>query len=91
MTGLDRRGATAVLQSVAKPALELASNGTLLNMKFLPSFFAGDRALDRLPNCCAASAGCTFPTCNSTSSLRRRCAEGQSGRVSFVGGAGGRL
>lgn len=47
MTGLDRRGATAVLQSVAKPALELASNGTLLNMKFLPSFFAGDHALDK--------------------------------------------
>ena len=47
MTGLDRKGATAVLQSVARPNLELASNGTLLNMKFLPSFFAGDRALEK--------------------------------------------
>ena len=47
MTGVDQRGATAVLQSVAKPNLELASNGTLLNMKFLPSFFADDNALDK--------------------------------------------
>ncbi len=47
MTGVDQRGATAVLQSVAKLNLELASNGTLLNMKFLPSFFADDNALDK--------------------------------------------
>lgn len=45
--GRDRRGATAVLQSVSKLDLKLASNGTLLNMKFLPSFFAGDEALDK--------------------------------------------
>lgn len=45
--GRDRRGATAVLQSVSKLDLKLASNGTLLNMKFLPSFFAGDQALDK--------------------------------------------
>jgi pyruvate-formate lyase len=37
--GRDRRGATAVLHSVSKINLELATNGTLLNMKFLPSFF----------------------------------------------------
>jgi pyruvate-formate lyase len=34
--GRDRRGATAVLQSVSKLDLRLASNGTLLNMKFCP-------------------------------------------------------
>ena len=45
--GRDRRGATAVLQSVSKLDLRLASNGTLLNMKFLPAFFAGERALDK--------------------------------------------
>ncbi|MFN8444980.1 MAG: formate C-acetyltransferase/glycerol dehydratase family glycyl radical enzyme [Caldilineaceae bacterium] len=45
--GRDLRGATAVLQSVSKLDLRLASNGTLLNMKFLPTFFAGDRALDK--------------------------------------------
>ncbi len=45
--GRDLRGATAVLQSVSKLDLRLASNGTLLNMKFLPAFFAGDRALDK--------------------------------------------
>ncbi len=45
--GRDRRGATAVLQSVSKLDLKLATNGTLLNMKFLPSFFAGDQALDK--------------------------------------------
>jgi formate C-acetyltransferase len=32
---------------VSKLNLELASNGTLLNMKFLPSFFAGPGALDK--------------------------------------------
>jgi len=47
MTGMDLRGATAVLNSVAAPNLELASNGTLLNMKFLPSFFADDGALNK--------------------------------------------
>ncbi len=45
--GRDLRGATAVLHSVSKLNLELASNGTLLNMKFLPSFFAGMPALDK--------------------------------------------
>jgi formate C-acetyltransferase len=32
---------------VSKLDLKLASNGTLLNMKFLPSFFAGEQALDK--------------------------------------------
>jgi formate C-acetyltransferase len=45
--GRDRRGATAVLHSVSKLDLRLASNGTLLNMKFLPSFFEGPQALSR--------------------------------------------
>jgi formate C-acetyltransferase len=44
--GRDRRGPTAVLRSVGKIDLELASNGALLNMKFLPSFFQGVEALD---------------------------------------------
>ena len=34
-----------MLQSVSKLNLKLASNGTLLNMKFLPSFFDGPEAL----------------------------------------------
>ncbi|MCC7209149.1 MAG: formate C-acetyltransferase/glycerol dehydratase family glycyl radical enzyme, partial [Anaerolineae bacterium] len=45
--GRDLRGPTAVLQSVAKANLELASNGTLLNMKFLPLFFEGERAREK--------------------------------------------
>jgi len=45
--GRDRKGPTAVLRSVGKIHLELASNGTLLNMKFLPSVFDGRRALEK--------------------------------------------
>ncbi|MBX7236207.1 MAG: glycyl radical protein [Caldilineales bacterium] len=45
--GRDRRGATAVLHSVSKLDLKLASNGTLLNMKFLPAFFDGPAALTK--------------------------------------------
>ena len=45
--GRDLRGPTAVFRSVSKANLELAGNGTLLNMKFLPSFFASERALDK--------------------------------------------
>lgn len=47
MAGQDRRGPTAVLHSVGKINLKLASNGTLLNMKFMPSFFDGPRALEK--------------------------------------------
>jgi formate C-acetyltransferase len=39
MYGRDRNGPTALLRSVARLDSSLASNGTLLNMKFLPSFF----------------------------------------------------
>jgi pyruvate formate-lyase/glycerol dehydratase family glycyl radical enzyme len=45
--GRDRRGPTAVLRSVGKINLKLASNGALLNMKFLPSFFDGSHALEK--------------------------------------------
>jgi formate C-acetyltransferase len=44
--GLDRRGPTAVLNSVSKLNLKLASNGTLLNMKFLPTFFEDEESLE---------------------------------------------
>lgn len=45
--GRDFKGPTAVLRSVGKINLRLASNGTLLNMKFLPSFFDGQKALSK--------------------------------------------
>jgi len=48
--GRDLLGATAVLHSVSKLDLRLASNGTLLNMKFLPSFFDGPTALRKFAN-----------------------------------------
>jgi formate C-acetyltransferase len=38
--GRDERGPTALLQSVARIPSIYASNGSLLNMKFLPAFFA---------------------------------------------------
>ena len=37
--GRDEKGPTALLKSVARLPFRMASNGTLLNMKFLPSFF----------------------------------------------------
>jgi len=40
MYGRDKLGPTAVLNSVSRMPSHLASNGTLLNMKFLPSFFS---------------------------------------------------
>jgi formate C-acetyltransferase len=40
MYGRDNSGPTAVFNSVAKIPSHLASNGTLLNMKFLPAFFS---------------------------------------------------
>ena len=45
MYGRDRQGPTALLQSVAKLPFSKASNGTLLNMKFLPQFFATDEGI----------------------------------------------
>jgi formate C-acetyltransferase len=42
MYGRDKLGPTAVLNSVSRIPSNLATNGTLLNMKFLPSFFTND-------------------------------------------------
>ena len=42
MYGRDKLGPTAVLNSVSRIPSRLATNGTLLNMKFLPSFFEND-------------------------------------------------
>jgi len=39
MYGKDKEGPTAVLNSVSKLPFDLAANGALLNMKFLPSLF----------------------------------------------------
>jgi formate C-acetyltransferase len=49
MYGRDKAGPTAVLNSASRLPFRLASNGTLLNMKFLPSFF---RSEDDLKNFC---------------------------------------
>ncbi len=38
--GRDRKGPTAVLKSVSRINSALGSNGTLLNLKFLPQFFS---------------------------------------------------
>lgn len=48
--GRDQKGPTAVLKSVSKIGLKLASNGTLLNMKFLPTFFDDKQALEKFVN-----------------------------------------
>ena len=50
MYGRDTNGPTALLQSVAKLPFEKASNGTLLNMKFLPSFFQTDSGITKFSN-----------------------------------------
>lgn len=71
--GRDRKGPTAVLHSVSKINLELASNGTLLNMKFLPAFFKGRRALEKFVALLRVSASSKSPTCNSTWSLPPCC------------------
>lgn len=47
VAGRDRRGPTAMLRSVSKLDLAQASNGTLLNVKFLPAVFEGDKARER--------------------------------------------
>jgi len=44
MYGRDTHGPTTVLNSVARMQSHLASNGTLLNMKFLPSLFRDEKA-----------------------------------------------
>jgi len=43
MYGRDQKGPTAVLNSVSRIPSHLAGNGTLLNMKFLPSFFNNEQ------------------------------------------------
>jgi formate C-acetyltransferase len=47
MYGRDKNGPTALLNSVARIPSLLASNGTLLNMKFLPGFFNNENELTR--------------------------------------------
>jgi pyruvate formate-lyase/glycerol dehydratase family glycyl radical enzyme len=46
VAGRDVKGPTAALWSVSKIDQKLVSNGALLNLKFLPSFFERDEALD---------------------------------------------
>ncbi len=45
MAGRDTHGPTALLHSVSRLPFEKASNGTLLNMKFLPRFFKTDTGI----------------------------------------------
>ncbi|MBP2631774.1 MAG: pyruvate formate-lyase [Firmicutes bacterium] len=45
--GRDITGPTAVLKSVARLDNQLTTNGGLLNMKFLPEFFATERGVDK--------------------------------------------
>lgn len=45
--GRDVEGPTAVLRSVSRLDKTLTSNGGLLNMKFLPSFFATSSGIDK--------------------------------------------
>ena len=45
--GRDIKGPTAVLKSVAKLGNELTTNGGLLNMKFLPEFFATQNGIEK--------------------------------------------
>ena len=47
MYGRDCLGPTAVLRSVARVSSARASNGTLLNMKFLPVFFSTRRGQEQ--------------------------------------------
>ena len=44
-SGQDVKGPTSVLNSVSKANLPLRVDGALLNMKFLPAFFEGERSL----------------------------------------------
>lgn len=45
--GRDMKGPTALLRSVSRINSRLGSNGTLLNMKFLPSLFQTDEGIDK--------------------------------------------
>jgi formate C-acetyltransferase len=46
VAGRDIKGPTAVLRSVSKIDQKLVSNGALLNLKFLPSFFEQEEAIE---------------------------------------------
>lgn len=46
--GYDTKGPTAAANSVSKLDHALASNGTLYNMKFLPSALAGDKGIKNM-------------------------------------------
>jgi hypothetical protein len=50
MYGRDTHGPTALLKSVSKLPFEMASNGALLNMKFLPRFFKTDAGIGKFVN-----------------------------------------
>jgi len=45
--GRDMKGPTALLRSVSRVNSRLGSNGTLLNMKFLPSLFQTDEGVEK--------------------------------------------
>jgi formate C-acetyltransferase len=45
--GRDMKGPTALLRSVSRVNSKLGSNGTLLNMKFLPSLFSTDEGISK--------------------------------------------
>ena len=47
MYGRDRKGPTALLRSVSRVKSMHGSNGTLLNMKFLPEFFSTEEGIAR--------------------------------------------
>ena len=59
MYGRDREGPTALLNSVRRIPSYLAGNGTLLNMKFLPSFFVNSN--DRMAFVSLLRAFITLP------------------------------
>lgn len=48
--GRDIHGPTAVLKSVSRLDSALTTNGGLLNMKFLPSFFEGEHGIETFAN-----------------------------------------
>jgi len=47
MYGRDKNGPTALLKSVSRIDSRLAGNGSLLNMKFSPSFFKSEEGLEK--------------------------------------------
>jgi pyruvate formate-lyase/glycerol dehydratase family glycyl radical enzyme len=47
MYGRDRNGPTALLKSVSRINAKYGSNGTLLNMKFLPDFFKTEEGIKK--------------------------------------------